>query len=193
MNLAVKQELWGWRSGAQKFSGQDVNDTCTLLFSWSSSHIRWGQAFRLRHLSTGHYLALTEDRGLVLQDRERSDTSATAFCFRPSKVSVSPIPKIQNWICLIYFYDHLLAPREELLPLGESNPQHWWCLRPTYLIIGELRMSHGGFFTGDMQGIAHWLCVCVCVCAVTSWPFMQLLSRQHCKCWTGAFVLSAWV
>uniref|UniRef100_A0A3Q3WQW7 Uncharacterized protein n=2 Tax=Mola mola TaxID=94237 RepID=A0A3Q3WQW7_MOLML len=58
-----------------------------LRISWSSSHIRWGQSFRLRHLSTGHYLGLTEDRGLVLQDREKSDTTATAFCFRPSKVS----------------------------------------------------------------------------------------------------------
>ncbi|KAI3364144.1 hypothetical protein L3Q82_010961 [Scortum barcoo] len=56
-----------------------------LRISWSGSHIRWGQAFRLRHLSTGLYLALTEDRGLVLQDREKSDTTATAFCFRPSK------------------------------------------------------------------------------------------------------------
>ncbi|XP_074541845.1 ryanodine receptor 3 isoform X11 [Halichoeres trimaculatus] len=56
-----------------------------LRISWSGSHIRWGQAFRLRHLSTGHYLALTEDRGLVLQDREKSDTRATAFCLRPSK------------------------------------------------------------------------------------------------------------
>ena len=56
------------------------------LDSWSGSHIRWGQPFRLRHLTTGHYLALTEDRGLVLQDRERSDTVATAFCFRASKV-----------------------------------------------------------------------------------------------------------
>uniref|UniRef100_A0A3P8SE98 Ryanodine receptor 3 n=1 Tax=Amphiprion percula TaxID=161767 RepID=A0A3P8SE98_AMPPE len=58
-----------------------------LRISWSGSHIRWGQAFRLRHLSTGHYLALTDDRGLVLQDREKSDTKATAFCFRASKVS----------------------------------------------------------------------------------------------------------
>ncbi|KAF3701322.1 Ryanodine receptor 3 [Channa argus] len=53
--------------------------------SWSGSHIRWGQPFRMRHLTTGHYLALTEERGLVLQDRERSDTVATAFCFRASK------------------------------------------------------------------------------------------------------------
>ncbi|XP_068608169.1 ryanodine receptor 3-like [Brachionichthys hirsutus] len=64
-----------------------------LRISWSGSHIRWGQSFRLRHLTTGHYLALTEDRGLVLQDRERSNTIATAFCFRASKEKLEQSPK----------------------------------------------------------------------------------------------------
>ncbi|KAM6965090.1 ryanodine receptor 3 [Aplochiton taeniatus] len=61
-----------------------------LRISWSGSHIRWGQSFRLRHLSTGYYLALTEEHGLVLQDREKCDTKATAFCFRISKEKVDP-------------------------------------------------------------------------------------------------------
>uniref|UniRef100_A0A480MIN6 MIR domain-containing protein n=1 Tax=Sus scrofa TaxID=9823 RepID=A0A480MIN6_PIG len=56
-----------------------------LRISWSGSNIRWGQAFRLRHLTTGHYLALTEDQGLILQDRGKSDTKSTAFSFRASK------------------------------------------------------------------------------------------------------------
>ncbi|XP_072301866.1 ryanodine receptor 3 isoform X3 [Eucyclogobius newberryi] len=56
-----------------------------LRISWSGSHIRWGQPFRLRHLSTGYYLGLTEDKGLVLKDTETSDTTSTAFCFRPAK------------------------------------------------------------------------------------------------------------
>ncbi|XP_062415583.1 ryanodine receptor 3 isoform X4 [Pungitius pungitius] len=64
-----------------------------LRISWSGSHIRWGQAFRLRHLATGHYLALTEDRGLVLQDRLKSDTKSTAFCFRTSKEKGDSGPK----------------------------------------------------------------------------------------------------
>uniref|UniRef100_A0A4W5NRM4 Ryanodine receptor 3 n=1 Tax=Hucho hucho TaxID=62062 RepID=A0A4W5NRM4_9TELE len=64
-----------------------------LRISWSGSHIRWGQPFRLRHLTTGHYLSLTEERGVVLQDREKSDTSSTAFCFRASKVRVQDHPK----------------------------------------------------------------------------------------------------
>ncbi|KAG9347303.1 hypothetical protein JZ751_004870 [Albula glossodonta] len=61
--------------------------------SWSGSHIRWGQPFRLRHLSTGHYLALTEDQGLVLQEREKSDTTSTSFCFRASKEKFESSPK----------------------------------------------------------------------------------------------------
>uniref|UniRef100_A0A5F8HC19 Ryanodine receptor 3 n=1 Tax=Monodelphis domestica TaxID=13616 RepID=A0A5F8HC19_MONDO len=56
-----------------------------LRISWSGSNIRWGQAFRLRHITTGQYLALTEDQGLILQDRGKSDTKSTAFCFRASK------------------------------------------------------------------------------------------------------------
>uniref|UniRef100_A0A3P8YVM5 Ryanodine receptor 3 n=1 Tax=Esox lucius TaxID=8010 RepID=A0A3P8YVM5_ESOLU len=59
-----------------------------LRIGWSGSHIRYGQAFRLRHLSTGHYLALTEDHGLVLQDRGKSDTKSTAFCFRATKEKI---------------------------------------------------------------------------------------------------------
>uniref|UniRef100_A0A8K9V340 Ryanodine receptor 3 n=1 Tax=Oncorhynchus mykiss TaxID=8022 RepID=A0A8K9V340_ONCMY len=56
--------------------------------SWSGSHIRYGQAFRLRHLSTGHYLALTEEQGLVLQEREKSDIKSTSFCFRATKEKI---------------------------------------------------------------------------------------------------------
>ncbi|RMC00432.1 hypothetical protein DUI87_23041 [Hirundo rustica rustica] len=56
-----------------------------LRISWSGSNIRWGQPFRLRHITTGKYLALNEDEGVVILDREKSDTASTAFCFRASK------------------------------------------------------------------------------------------------------------
>ncbi|XP_062407606.1 ryanodine receptor 3 [Sardina pilchardus] len=64
-----------------------------LRISWSGGNLRWGQPFRLRHLSTGHYLGQTEDRGLVLLDRENSNTAATSFCFRASKEKVESGPK----------------------------------------------------------------------------------------------------
>lgn len=57
------------------------------MFSWSGSNIRWGQPFRLRHITTGMYLALNDDEGLVMLDREKSDTTSSAFCFRASKVN----------------------------------------------------------------------------------------------------------
>lgn len=83
LSWEMRDNIYHWK---HRLKSTAICDTCILVHSWSSSHIRWGQDFRLRHLSTGHYLALTEDRGLVLQDREKSDTAATAFCFRPSKV-----------------------------------------------------------------------------------------------------------
>uniref|UniRef100_A0A663MMJ5 Ryanodine receptor 3 n=1 Tax=Athene cunicularia TaxID=194338 RepID=A0A663MMJ5_ATHCN len=56
-----------------------------LRISWSGSNMRWGQPFRLRHITTGKYLALNEDEGLAMLDREKSDTTSTAFCFRELK------------------------------------------------------------------------------------------------------------
>ncbi|XP_042194266.1 ryanodine receptor 3 isoform X3 [Callorhinchus milii] len=56
-----------------------------LRISWSGSHIRWGRAFRLRHITTGLYLGLDEEQGLVLLDREKADTKVSSFCFRTSK------------------------------------------------------------------------------------------------------------
>uniref|UniRef100_H9G6F5 Ryanodine receptor 1 n=1 Tax=Anolis carolinensis TaxID=28377 RepID=H9G6F5_ANOCA len=58
-----------------------------LRITWSGSHMKWGQPFRVRHVTTGHYLALTEEKGLVVVDAEKANTKATAFCFRASKVS----------------------------------------------------------------------------------------------------------
>ncbi|XP_007909260.1 ryanodine receptor 1 isoform X6 [Callorhinchus milii] len=56
-----------------------------LRISWSGSHMKWGQPFRIRHVTTGKYLALDEEKGLLLFDQEKSNTKATAFCFRISK------------------------------------------------------------------------------------------------------------
>uniref|UniRef100_A0ABM5FAI2 Ryanodine receptor 3 n=1 Tax=Pogona vitticeps TaxID=103695 RepID=A0ABM5FAI2_9SAUR len=56
-----------------------------LRISWSGSNIRWGQPFRLRHITTGQFLALSEDLGLVLVDKEKADTKSTSFCFRALK------------------------------------------------------------------------------------------------------------
>ncbi|KAH0631540.1 hypothetical protein JD844_005911 [Phrynosoma platyrhinos] len=64
-----------------------------LRISWSGSHMKWGQPFRVRHVTTGHYLALTEEKGLVVVDAEKAHTKATAFCFRISKEKLDVAPK----------------------------------------------------------------------------------------------------
>ncbi|XP_072425167.1 ryanodine receptor 3 isoform X3 [Chiloscyllium punctatum] len=64
-----------------------------LRISWSGSHIKWGQSFRLRHLTSGLYLGLVEDQGLVLLDQTKSDIKATSFCLRTSKDKLDSQPK----------------------------------------------------------------------------------------------------
>ncbi|KAI4894480.1 hypothetical protein NFI96_026241 [Prochilodus magdalenae] len=56
-----------------------------LRIGWSGSHIKWGQAFRVRHITTGRYLNLDDEKGLVLVDPEKANTKSSAFCFRASK------------------------------------------------------------------------------------------------------------
>ncbi|KAI5611303.1 ryanodine receptor 3 isoform X3 [Silurus asotus] len=90
---AEQQRLVNYETGKSGSRARSLWRVEPLRISWSGSHIRWGQPFRLRHLSSGHYLGQTEDRGLVLVDREKSDTTATAFCFRPSKEKVESGPK----------------------------------------------------------------------------------------------------
>ncbi|XP_061561261.1 ryanodine receptor 2 isoform X2 [Phycodurus eques] len=60
----------------------------TLRVLWSGSHIRWGQPFRLRHVTSGKYLSLTKAKSLRLMDKEKADVKSTAFCFRSSKEKV---------------------------------------------------------------------------------------------------------
>ncbi|XP_078797141.1 ryanodine receptor 3 isoform X7 [Oryzias latipes] len=88
-----QQRIVNYETGKAGAKARSLWRVEPLRISWSGSHIRWGQSFRLRHLTTGHYLALTEDRGLVLQDRERSDTVSTAFCFRACKEKLEQSPK----------------------------------------------------------------------------------------------------
>ncbi|XP_076833707.1 ryanodine receptor 2 isoform X2 [Brachyhypopomus gauderio] len=56
-----------------------------LRVSWSGSHVRWGQPFRLHHVTTGTYLSLESGGGVQLVERDHADVTATAFCLRPTK------------------------------------------------------------------------------------------------------------
>ncbi|RMB90118.1 hypothetical protein DUI87_33458 [Hirundo rustica rustica] len=64
-----------------------------LRISWSGSHLRWGQPFRLRHVTTGRYLALTEAAGLAMLEASAANTRVATFCFRASKEKLETTPK----------------------------------------------------------------------------------------------------
>ncbi|MFT7807285.1 ryanodine receptor 2 isoform X1 [Arapaima gigas] len=74
-----------YEGGAVSIHARSLWRLETLRVAWSGSHTRWGQPFRLRHVTTGKYLSLTDDRGLLLMDKEKADVKSTAFCFRSSK------------------------------------------------------------------------------------------------------------
>jgi hypothetical protein len=99
-DLEVPKKVWGvWKrvGGLEEVLTEIVMSVEGLrgpltpfivtFHSWSGSHLRWGQPLRIRHVTTGRYLALTEDQGLVVVDANKAHTKATAFCFRISKVS----------------------------------------------------------------------------------------------------------
>uniref|UniRef100_A0A8C2R5V6 Ryanodine receptor 1 n=1 Tax=Capra hircus TaxID=9925 RepID=A0A8C2R5V6_CAPHI len=52
-----------------------------------------GWPLRIRHVTTGRYLALVEDQGLVVVDASKAHTKATSFCFRISKEKLDTAPK----------------------------------------------------------------------------------------------------
>ncbi|XP_038616986.1 ryanodine receptor 2 [Tachyglossus aculeatus] len=74
-----------YEGGAVSIHARSLWRLETLRVAWSGSHIRWGQSFRLRHITTGKYLSLMEDKSLLLMDKEKADVKSTAFCFRSSK------------------------------------------------------------------------------------------------------------
>ncbi|XP_076024958.1 ryanodine receptor 1-like isoform X1 [Genypterus blacodes] len=64
-----------------------------LRIAWSGGHIKWGQSFRIRHITTGRYLHLDEEKGLVLVDPEKANSKMAAFCFRISKEKIEVAQK----------------------------------------------------------------------------------------------------
>ncbi|XP_035260550.1 ryanodine receptor 2 isoform X7 [Anguilla anguilla] len=74
-----------YEGGAVSIHARSLWRLETLRVAWSGSHTRWGQPFRLRHVTTGKYLSLMDDKGLLLTDKEKADVKSTAFCFRSSK------------------------------------------------------------------------------------------------------------
>ncbi|XP_057661319.1 ryanodine receptor isoform X14 [Diorhabda carinulata] len=52
---------------------------------WAGGFINWYHPMRIRHITTGRYLAVNENNELYLVSREEANTATTAFCLRHEK------------------------------------------------------------------------------------------------------------
>nr|CAI5860711.1 unnamed protein product [Callosobruchus analis] len=52
---------------------------------WAGGFINWYHPMRIRHLTTGRYLAVNENNELILVTRDEANTAITAFCLRQEK------------------------------------------------------------------------------------------------------------
>lgn len=67
--------------------------------------MKWGQSFRIRHITTGRYLCLDEEKGLLVVDPEKANTKLSAFCFRASKVNILILISQCTWIVIVNIRD----------------------------------------------------------------------------------------
>nr|CAB3265843.1 ryanodine receptor 3 [Phallusia mammillata] len=58
---------------------------------WSGAHVGWGRPFRLRHITSGLYLCMMEDRSLSLMNGDSANYSMSTFCWQPSKDKLEPV------------------------------------------------------------------------------------------------------
>jgi ryanodine receptor 2 len=52
---------------------------------WAGGFINWSHPMRIRHITTGRYLAVNENNELYLVSRDEANTATTAFCLRQEK------------------------------------------------------------------------------------------------------------
>ena len=55
---------------------------------WSNGHVSWGQPFHLRHITSGHFLGMGENRAIILIEPDSIEVHRAIFCFRQSKDKV---------------------------------------------------------------------------------------------------------
>ncbi|CAL8363589.1 unnamed protein product [Merluccius merluccius] len=88
-----KRRLAHYEGGAVCSQARSLWRLEPLRICWSGGHMKWGQSFRVRHITTGRYLCLDEEKGLLVVDPERANTKMSAFCFRASKEKVEVAQK----------------------------------------------------------------------------------------------------
>ena len=52
---------------------------------WAGGFVNWYHPMRIRHITTGRYLAVNENNELILINREEATTACSTFCLRQEK------------------------------------------------------------------------------------------------------------
>ncbi len=92
--------------------------------------MKWGLSFRVRHITTGRYLFLDEEKGLLLVDAEKAKTQNTAFCFRASKVCILLSSLyLTHWeVALLKMFSNNLRHQSSCDWVGEDGGgSETWC------------------------------------------------------------------
>ena len=58
-----------------------------FTINYGEGFVRWGQPFRLYHMSSGKFLAIGEREDVTLVDSHEADKKQTAFAFMKKSVS----------------------------------------------------------------------------------------------------------
>ncbi|XP_053730272.1 ryanodine receptor 2 [Synchiropus splendidus] len=83
-----QQRIMHYESGSVAGHARSLWRLEILRVVWSNRHTGWGHPFRLRHVTTGRYLGLSQEKGLLLVDQDKADIITTSFCFQPAKDKV---------------------------------------------------------------------------------------------------------
>ncbi|KAI0239122.1 Ryanodine receptor [Lamellibrachia satsuma] len=74
-----------YESGAVQSHARSLWKLEHVRTKWAEGFMGWGQLFRLRHITSGRYLAITEDHQLVTFHRSVATEDSSAFVLRQSK------------------------------------------------------------------------------------------------------------
>ena len=74
-----------------------------ISIRWAEGFIAWGLCCRLRHITSGRYLAVTNDNQVVTYHRSQATEDASSFILRQSKVSVHP-KCVLSVSCVLCYY-----------------------------------------------------------------------------------------
>lgn len=84
-----------------------------FLSRWAGGFINYGYPLRVRHITTGRYLAYNENREVCLVTKEQASVEASSFGLRQNKVNIYCVV-VSNIAWLVFNCDILIRVSKNL-------------------------------------------------------------------------------